>query len=210
MKTYSELECHRQTHISGHGQGDSQQKNKSPKAYTPKQLRWIPSMMVWKRWLLLNKDMFGMLNSMGCNYPVMLRTLGVLKSSSFSNGKYIISDDPNRSSSSIMGRVAIPDYLSRMDTLCQIKSGKKLLTEKPWKIKTWNLKDPKRRGKPIWTKPSFSGSTSIFGCVLRILLEPKQEKMKSFVNSIHHCFPRVISLVTRSAPSLVMWRNMNG
>ena len=80
--------------------------------------------------------MFGMLNSMGCNYPVMLRTLGVLKSSSCSNGKYIISDDPNRSSSSIMGRVAIPHYLSRMDTLCQIKSGKKLLTEKPWKIKT--------------------------------------------------------------------------
>ena len=58
MKTYSEPECHRQTRISGHVQSDSQQKNKSPKAYTPKTLRWIPSMMVWKRWLLLNKDIF--------------------------------------------------------------------------------------------------------------------------------------------------------
>ena len=32
MKTYSELECHRQTHISGHGQSDSQQKKQVTKS----------------------------------------------------------------------------------------------------------------------------------------------------------------------------------
>ena len=53
------------------------QKNHSPKPTKthkvhPRKLTWIPNMMVWKRWLLLNMAIFGIYVSFpGCNYFVV-------------------------------------------------------------------------------------------------------------------------------------------